>query len=37
MEGSIIGFFDVSTPQTTANAVRLWSFRKPDVIKDTSK
>ena len=37
MEQSIIGFFDVSAPQTTANTVRLWSFRKPEIIKDTSK
>ena len=37
MEGSIIGFFDESAPQTTANTVRLWSFRKPEIIKDTSK
>ena len=37
MEGGIIGFFDESAPQTTANTVRLWSFRKPVIIKDTSK
>ena len=37
MEESIIGFFDESAPQTTANTVRLWSFRKPEIIKDTSK
>ena len=37
MEGGIIGFFDESAPQTTANTVRLWSFRKPEIIKDTSK
>ena len=37
MEGSIIGFFDESAPQTTANTIRVWSFRKPVIIKDTSK
>ena len=37
MEGAIIGFFDESAPQTTANTVRLWSFRKPEIIKGTSK
>ena len=37
MEESIIGFFDESAPQTTANTARLWSFRKPEIIKDTSK
>ena len=33
----IIGFFDESAPRTTANTARLWSFRKPEIIKDTSK
>ena len=33
----IIGFFDESAPQTTANAVRLWSFKKPVIIKNTTK
>ncbi len=37
MEESVIGFFDESSPQTTANTVRLWSFHKPEIIKDTSK
>lgn len=37
METSIIGFFDESAPQTIANTVRLWSFRKPEIVKDTSK
>ena len=37
MEASIIGFFDESAPQTISNTVRLWSFRKPEIIKDTSK
>ena len=33
----MIGFFDESAPQTTANTVRLWSFHRPVVVKDTSK
>ena len=37
MEESIIEFLDESAPQTTANTVRLWSFSKPEIIKDTSK
>lgn len=37
MEESIIGFLDESAPQTTANTVRLWSFSKPEIVKDTSK
>jgi transposase len=37
MKESIIGFFDESAPQTTANTVMLWSFRKPEIVKDTSK
>ena len=34
---SIIGFFDEAAPQTTANTVRMWSFRKPVIIKNTTK
>lgn len=37
MEESTIGFFDEAAPQTTANTVRLWSFKKPEIVKDTSK
>lgn len=37
MEEFIIGFFDEAAPQTTANTVRLWSFKKPEIVKDTSK
>ena len=37
MRGSILGFFDESSPQTTANTVRFWSFDKPVMVKDTSK
>ena len=33
----IIGFFDEAAPQTTANTVRLWSFRKPVIRKNTTK
>ena len=28
---------DESAPQTTANTVRMWSFRKPIIIKNTTK
>ncbi|WP_172399459.1 hypothetical protein [Cuniculiplasma divulgatum] len=33
----IIGFFDESAPQTTSNTVRMWSFRKPVILKNTTK
>ena len=33
----IIGFFDEAAPQTTANTVRLWSFRKSVIRKNTTK
>ncbi len=33
----MIGFMDQSSPQTTANTVRLWSFDKPTIIRDTKK
>ena len=33
----IIGFFDEAAPQTTANTVRLWSFKKPVIRKNTTK
>ena len=32
-----MGFLDESSPQTTANTVRMWSFRKPEKIKNTAK
>jgi hypothetical protein len=35
--GAVIGFFDESSPQTTSNTVRLWSFRKPTIYKNTTK
>ncbi len=37
MKESNNGFLDESAPQATANTVRLWSFRKPEIIRDTSK
>ena len=37
MQESIIGFLDESAPQTTPNTVMLWSFNKPEIVKDTSK
>lgn len=33
----MLGFFDESSPQTTANTVRMWSFRKPIMCKNTTK
>ncbi len=34
---TIIGFFDESSPQTTANTQRLLSFKKPVIYKNTTK
>ena len=34
-EEVIIGFMDESSPQTTANTQRLWSFGKPTIYKNT--
>ncbi len=36
-EDCVIGFFDESSPQTTSNTVRLWSFNKPIKVKNTTK
>ncbi len=36
-EEVIIGFLDESSPQTTANTQRLWSFGKPILYKNTNK
>jgi len=36
-EGDIVGFIDKASPQTTANTQRLWSFRKPEIVKNTTK
>lgn len=33
----IIGFLDESSPQTTSNTVRLWSFNKPCIVKNTQR
>ena len=33
----IVGFIDEASPQTTANTQRLWSFRKPEIVKNTTK
>jgi transposase len=33
----VIGFMDESSPQTTANTVRVWSFGKPKITKNTTK
>lgn len=32
-----IGFFDETSPQTTANTVKVWSFGKPKIYKNTDK
>jgi transposase len=32
-----MGFMDQSSPQTTANTVRMWSFSRPTITKDTKK
>jgi hypothetical protein len=34
---SIVGFLDETSPQTTANTQRLWSFGKPEIYKNTTK
>ena len=36
-EEVIIGFMDESSPQTTANTQRLWSFGKPTIYKIIDK
>ncbi len=37
MSGDIIGFLDESSPQTTSNTVRVWSFTKPRIVKNTRR
>jgi transposase len=37
LKDMIIGFMDESSPQTTANSQRLWSFGKPKIYKNTYK
>jgi putative transposase len=36
-ENIIVGFFDESSPQTTANTQRILSFEKPVIYKNTTK
>ena len=36
-QNTIVGFFDESSPQTTANTQRLLSFDKPIIYKNTTK
>jgi transposase len=36
-KNTVIGFLDETSPQTTANTQRLWSFGKPTILKNTSK
>ena len=33
----MIGFLDETSPQTTANSQKLWSFEKPLITKNTTK
>jgi hypothetical protein len=37
LKDEVIGFMDQSYPQTTSNTVRLWSFCRPTITKDTGK
>lgn len=32
-----MGFFDEAAPRTSSNTVRMWSFGKPIIIKNTTK
>jgi len=32
-----MGFMDETSPQLTANTVRIWSFEKPKIIKNTTR
>lgn len=34
---TVIGFLDETSPQTTANSQRLWSFTRPVITKNTTK
>lgn len=36
-ETVLVGFFDECSPQSSANTVRVWSFGKAKIIKDTTK
>lgn len=35
-DDTVVGFLDESSPQTTANTQRLWSFTKPTICKNTT-
>jgi len=36
-QDTVIGFLDETSPQTTANTQRIWSFGKPTICKNTTK
>lgn len=36
-QNTVIGFLDETSPQTSANTQRLWSFGKPTICKNTTK
>jgi hypothetical protein len=36
-QNTVIGFLDETSPQTTANTQRLWSYGKPIICKNTTK
>jgi transposase len=36
-ENVIIGFIDEASPQTASNTQKLWSFHKPEIIKNTDR
>lgn len=36
-QNTVIGFLDETSPQTTANTQRLWSYDKPVICKNTTK
>jgi putative transposase len=36
-QDTVIGFLDETSPQTTANTQRLWSYGKPTIYKNTTK
>jgi transposase len=36
-QNTVIGFLDETSPQTTANTQRLWSYGKPIIFKNTTK
>lgn len=36
-DDTVIGFLDETSPQTTSNTQRLWSFTKPTIYKNTTR